>query len=197
MEPYTVFTDKEIQATGIISNTFMEMKIRSFHKACAYVHRVPYGYNADRENLMSLFEEGKGTCTTKHAVIATLASELGLPVGKRIGIYSMTEELVTGTASILRRYTLPYLPMVHCFLTDGTHRVDLTQGNANGKNGPIDDFLHTAPAEPNISPKDEYLIYRNALKDRILKREELRSVQLKTILQAREEGLVLLKSHIL
>lgn len=196
MEPFTVFADKEIQAAGIISNIFMEMKIRSFHGACDYVHQMPYGYNADRDSLMSLFEDGKGTCTTKHAVIATLASELGLPVGKRIGIYAMTDDLVTGTEAILRQHNLPYLPMVHCFLSDGTRRVDLTQGNANGKNGPIDEFLHTATAEANISAKEEYLLYRNAVKDRILKRKELQAVQLKTVLQAREEGLALLKSKI-
>ena len=109
----------------------------------------------------------------------------------------MTEDLVTGTASIIQRYVLPYVPMVHCFLSDGSHRVDLTQGNANGKNGPIDDFLHTETAEANISAKDEYLRYRSALKDRIMNREELRAVQIKTVLQAREDGPALLKSNIL
>ena len=196
MEPLTVFTDKKILSVGIISKTFLEMKIHTFHEACAYVHHLPYGYNGNRDDLMSLFEDGKGTCTTKHAVIATLASEIGLPVGKRIGIYAMNEDLVTGTASIIRRYALPYVPMVHCFLSDGTHRVDLTQGNANGKNGPIDDFLHTEPSEANISAKNEYLLYRNALKDRIMNREELETVQIKTVLQAREEGLALLISNI-
>ncbi len=196
MESFTVFADKEILSDGIISKTFLEMKIHSFHAACAYVHHLPYGYNADRDDLMSLFDDGKGTCTTKHAVIATLASELELPVGKRVGIYAMTEELVTGTASIIHRYTLPYIPMVHCYLSDESHRVDLTQGNANGKNGPIDDFLYTEPVTANISAKDEYLLYRNALKDSILERDELRAVQIKTVLQAREEGLALLKSKI-
>jgi len=196
MESFTNFADKKIEAVGIISNTFLQMGFRSYHEACAYALHLPYGYNADRDDLMSLFEEGKGSCTTKHAVIAALASELGLPVGKHIGIYTMTEVLVTGTASIIHKYALPYLPMVHCFLSDGTHRVDLTQGNANGKNGPIDDFLYTAPVEANISAKDEYLLYRNALTDRILKREDLRAVRIKTILQAREEGLALLKSKI-
>jgi len=196
LDPLTILPNNEIHPAGIISNTFLDLEIRSYHQACAYVHHLPYGYNADRDDLMSLFEEGKGSCTTKHAVIATLASELGLPVEKCIGIYAMTEDLVTGTASIIQRYALPYLPMIHCFLSNGPHRVDLTLGNANGKNGPIDAFLHTAPVEATISAKDEYLLYRNALKDRILKRRELHSVQMKTVLQAREEGLALLRSKI-
>lgn len=194
MDRFTVFPDQEIHPIGAISKIFAEMKIASFHGACEYVHHLPYGYNSDRDDLPGLFEEGKGSCTTKHAVIATLASELGLPVAKWIGIYAMTEDLVTGAGAIIEKHALPYLPMVHCFLSNGSHRVDLTEGNANGKNGPIDEFLHVAEVEANISAKNEYLLYRNALKDRILNREEFQTVELKTILRAREEGLVLLKA---
>ncbi len=145
---------------------------------------------------MILFKEKMGTCTTKHAVIATLAAELDLPVEKNIGIYAMTERIVTGTDPILDKYGLPYVPMIHCFLTDGDHRVDLTEGNANGKNRSIDDFLVSEAVIPNISGKDEYLKYRNALKERILKRTEMRGIDIKTILHAREQGLDLLKANI-
>jgi hypothetical protein len=86
--------------------------------------------------------------------------------------------------------------MVHCFLSDGRHRVDLTEGNANGKNGPIDDFLFTTKVAANISAKDEYLLYRNAVKRHILIREEFKAVELKTLLRAREEGLALLKARL-
>ena len=68
--------------------------------------------------------------------------------------------------------------------------------NLNGKNRPIDQFLHTEKVIPNISAKDEYLLYRNALKDRIFLREELRGVDIKPILQAREEGIKVLRSKV-
>jgi len=84
--------------------------------------------------------------------------------------------------------------MIHCFLTDGEHMVDLTEGNANGKNRSIDDFLFFEPVIPNISGKDEYLKYRAALRERILKRTDLQGIDIKVILHAREEGLELLKS---
>jgi hypothetical protein len=145
---------------------------------------------------MILFKEKMGSCTTKHAVIATLASELLLPIQKSIGIYPMTEAIVTGTDHILNRYSLPYVPMIHCFLAYGQYRVDLTEGNANGKNRPIDTFLYTEAVIANISAKDEYLIYRRALEDPILKRSELQGKSMKMILHAREEGLDLLKSNL-
>ena len=129
-------------------------------------------------------------------MIAGLAEESGLAITKNIGIYPMTEALVTGTGKILAKYDLPYVPMLHCFLEYGEYRVDLTEGNHNGKNGPIDDFLFTARVAPNISEGEEYLIYRQALKDAILARQEMQKVDIKRVLHAREEAILLLKSKV-
>ena len=196
MEHYTVFSDKNIADAGPVSRTFLGLGITRFHEACRHVHELPYGYNTDRDKPMILFEEGMGSCTTKHAVIATLAKELGLCVEKNIGIYAMTEALVTGTKNILDRFGLPYIPMLHCFLVHEDHRVDLSEANRNGKNGPIDHFLHTEKVAANITAKDEYRLYRMALTERILRRKELDGVDTKTILKAREEGILLLRSKI-
>ena len=81
-----VFPDKLITEAGPVSKEFLGLGIRSFHDACRYVHELPYGYNSDRDDLMILFKEKMGTCTTKHAVIATLAAELGLPITRAVGI---------------------------------------------------------------------------------------------------------------
>jgi hypothetical protein len=197
MDPLTVLPNRTITSRGDISRKFLKLGISSFLAACQYVHALPYGYNSNRDDIMILFKEGLGSCTTKHAVIATLARELGLPVVKNIGIYPMTEGLVTGTAAILEAYNLPYLPMVHCFLVYDQYRVDLTENNINGKNGPINRLIITESVRPNISAKEEYLKYRSALKDDILKQNEFRGVLLKTVLMAREQGLELLKSRLL
>ena len=86
--------------------------------------------------------------------------------------------------------------MIHCFLEYENYRVDLTEGNRNGKNRPIDDFLYTDRVEAAISAKDEYMIYRNALSDVILKREELKGIDIRRLLHAREAGLKLLKANL-
>jgi len=196
MNPFKVFPDRTISEAGSVSKAFLDLGIRSFQNACRYVNELPYGYNSDRDDLMILFKEKMGTCTTKHAVIATLAAELGLPITRGVGIYPMTEAIVTGADKILSEYSLPYVPMIHCFLEYGDYRVDLTEGNRNGKNRPIDVFLYTNRVEAAISAKDEYMIYRRALSEVILKRDELKGVDIKRILHAREEGLKLLKANL-
>ena len=196
MDNLTVFPDTPIAGPGLMSEKFLALGVNTFHEACQYVHDLPYGYNSDRDDLLILFKEDLGTCTTKHAVIGTLAAELDIPIEKEIGIYRMTEKIVTGTDAILEKYGLPYVPMLHCFLVYDRYRVDLTEGNNNGKNCAINEFLCTEKVIPNITGKAEYLIYRKALKERILALEELQGIDMKRILHAREEGLALLKANI-
>jgi hypothetical protein len=107
----------------------------------------------------------------------------------------MTDRLVTGAGRICKAYGLAAIPVVHCFLTYDRFRVDLTEGNLNGKNGPIDEFLFTRNVSPDISTRDEYLLYRQALETHVLTRPEWSAVDLKTILAAREKALVLLKEN--
>ena len=197
MENYTVFPDIRIVDAGPVSRAFLELGVTTLREACRYVHELPYGHNSNSDDLMTLFKEKMGTCTTKHAVIATLAQESALPIRKNVGIYAMTEDLVTGTDKLLAEFDLPYIPMLHCFLVYETFRVDLTEGNRNGKNRSIEEFLYVEQVEPNISAKNEYLLYRKALQKVILNRPELQGVDLKHILHAREKGLKLLKANLL
>ena len=68
-----------IDKKGIISEKFKSLKIKNFWDACKYVHELPYGYNSRTDDILMIFKEGYGSCTTKHAVIATLAEELDIP----------------------------------------------------------------------------------------------------------------------
>ena len=196
MDSYTVFPNSLIHKKGIISEKFIDLKIKNFWDACVYVHELPYGYNSTPDDILILFKEGYGSCTTKHSVIATLAEELDIAVYKMIGIYAMTEEIVTGTNLILDKYHLPYLPMIHCFLIYDDYRVDLNEGNNNGKNHSIEEFLFNEKVIPNISEKDEYLLYKNALKNHILVRKEMKGITMIDVLHARTEGIALLRSKV-
>ena len=193
MDPIDVFPDARITGTGPVSQAFLSRGLTTFSEACRHVHQMPYGYNTTREEPLILFKENCGTCTTKHMAVALLAHEMGLPIDKHIGIYAMNESLVTGAEGIADEHGLPYIPVVHCFLSDDTFRVDLTEGNHNGKNGPIDTFLFTAKVAPDISDREEYRLYREALQSTILKRDELAGTDLKTILKAREAAIAQLK----
>ncbi len=193
MDPIERLPDTELIDAGPVSRRFLAEGLKRFSTACHYVHRMPYGYNSSKDDPLILLREGFGTCTTKHMAVGLLARELGLPIDKCIGIYAMTEHLVTGADAICREYGLKAIPVVHCFLVSDRCRVDLTEGNLNGKNGPIDEFLYTRNVAPDIASRDEYRLYRQALQEQILTRPAWAGVDLKTVLAAREKALALLR----
>ncbi|MBN1215099.1 MAG: hypothetical protein JXA99_06590 [Candidatus Lokiarchaeota archaeon] len=196
MDSYEYLPEAEIKPQGIISKKFLELGINTFRKACDFVHNKAYGYNSNYDDKMIFFKENMGTCTTKHATIAGLAEELNIPVYKYVGIYKFTEEISKGVDDILKKYSLPYVPMVHCFLKYKDYKFDLTEGNKNGKKKSIENFIHIEKVIPFITRKDEYLLFKRVLKERILIDNEMRDTKERTILKAREECIKLLKKNL-
>lgn len=197
MDSYDNLPDAKITPQGEISKIFLEMGIKSFKEACKHIHEIDYGYNSTYEDDLILFKENKGTCTTKHAIIAGLARELDIPLHKNVGVYKFTEDITTGAQEILDKYHIPYIPMVHCFLVYDNYRFDLTEGNNNGKKTSIENFVETKEVDPFISRKNEYLWYKKVLKEKILPTDEMKGIKERTLLKAREESIKLLKKCIL
>jgi len=196
MDSYEKLPDKEITPSGKISKKFLELNITSFKDACYYVHNLDYGYNSNYDDEMILFKEKKGTCTSKHAIIAGLARELNIPLYKHVCVYKFTEEITTGVNEILKKYDIPYVPMTHCFLVYKQNRFDITEGNNNGKKKNIDEYIISERVDPFISGKDEYLLYKRVLKEYVLPSKEMEGIAEKKLLKARGESILLLIASI-
>ncbi|OLS14387.1 MAG: hypothetical protein RBG13Loki_2036 [Promethearchaeota archaeon CR_4] len=196
MDAISLIPKVKLVEKGLISRKFLEIGLLEFSQAIQYVHSVKYGYNSNYDDPLILFKENKGTCTSKHATIARLAEEQDIPLFKNVGIYKMTEEIVTGTQEILTAHDIPYIPMIHCFLVYQQHRFDLTEGNANGKKRPINNFIQIKQVSPEFSQKEEYLWFKDVLRGVILKSDEMKGTKEIEILKARQKGILLLKSKI-
>ena len=125
---------------------FVALGDRDYHAAARRVHRLPYGRNADRADYRLVLEEGRGTCSTKHALLAALAGEHGLAVELRLGIYEMDGENTPGVGPVLARYGLDAVPEAHCYLAYRGTRVDLTRAGATA---PVKNFLYEETIEPD------------------------------------------------
>jgi hypothetical protein len=55
MDQISILPEAIVTGPGPVSARFLELGVTSFQKACMFVHELPYGYNADREDLMVLF----------------------------------------------------------------------------------------------------------------------------------------------
>ncbi|MHA2037439.1 MAG: hypothetical protein ACW98X_13470 [Promethearchaeota archaeon] len=196
MDSYDKIPDAEIKPVGELSRKFLDLGINSFKQACEYVHNEEYGHNSNYDDKLIFFKEKKGTCTSKHAVIAKLAEELNIPLFKHVGVYKFSEEISTGANEILEKYSIPYVPMVHCFLVYKDFRFDLTEKNCNGKKNNPSIFLHEEKVLPFISGKDEYFLLKKVLKEIILPSKEMEGITERSLLKARGESIKLLMKNV-
>jgi len=164
MHPIDVLPNVALRPDGAIADKFLQQGLRTFHEACRWTQNLPYGANSNNENSLILFEEKRGTCTTKHGAIARLAAEHGLPIYTTLGFYRLTAEIVTGVSRILAAQGLEFIPQIHCFLAYEGCRVDLTAGNCNGKNKTIEDYDFVVPVEPDLSHQQHQAYYLDYLK---------------------------------
>ena len=127
MESWSVLPEKSLAAAGPDSESFLRLGINSFRNAARHLNEIPYGRNADRANYRLVLAEHRGTCSTKHALLAAVALEQGLPVSLTIGIYDMSEANTPGVGRVLAAHGLVSLPEAHCYLSYAGQRVDVTR----------------------------------------------------------------------
>lgn len=112
------------------SIAFRELKINSFKEACDFIAQLPYGRNTKREDFALVLSEMKGTCSSKHALLASLALENGHPEVELIaGIFLMNEETHSQLNVFFADKSYPSIPECHCYLRFQGERFDYTDGS--------------------------------------------------------------------
>src|SRR5713226_4415697 len=141
MQSWPALPDIPLQPAGQIVADFIARGITDFRAAGRCLHHLPYGRNSDRSDFRLVLPEGRGTCSTKHALLAELAREQDLPVVLALGIYEMNERNTPGVGVVLNRYGLQHIPEAHCYLRYEGVRIDITRSGADPTE-PINRFLH-------------------------------------------------------
>ena len=141
MRTWETLPDVLLHPAGPVTAEVAACGVRDFRAAGRYLHHLPYGRNTDRANFRLVLSEGRGTCSTKHALLAELAREQQLPIALTLGIYQMHERNTPGVGAVLSRYRLTFIPEAHCYLTYDGKRIDITRSGAEPAE-PIDLFLY-------------------------------------------------------
>ncbi|MEM8832265.1 MAG: hypothetical protein AAGE96_23380 [Cyanobacteria bacterium P01_G01_bin.19] len=159
MNPIEVLPNPAIDSAGIVSQQFRQLDLTTFHQACYWVKNLPYGSNSSNDDSSIIFPEKKATCTNKHGIISRLAEELDLEIYKNLGFYRLDDAIVTGVNAIVEPYGLSFIPQIHCFLEYQNYRVDLTEGNCNGKNKTIEDYDFIVQVKPDLTHQEHEAYY--------------------------------------
>lgn len=120
---------------GYYSNLFKGKGISTFEEAMLYVQQLPYGRNSERDRFELVLSEGKGSCSTKHALLAELALEnKWKDIDLVCGIFLMSPETHPILASHFYKKKYTAIPEAHCYLRINEERIDLTSKSSTIKN---------------------------------------------------------------
>ena len=115
------------QGAGPISHAFSTMGIKTFAEAAKWVNDLDYRRNSDKNNVLCLFTEHCGTCSTKHALLKRLANENGHnELRLMLAIFAMNALNTPALKEILEKYKLDYIPEAHNFLRTTHDLLDYT-----------------------------------------------------------------------
>lgn len=125
--------DFPIAPAGPVSQAFLALGCSRFDQAALHVRELPYGRLVTRGDFLAVLREGRGTCSGKHALLATLAEEQRQPVELWLGFFRQVPENSPRIAAVLNPAGLAWYPELHCYLKWQGQRLDFT-----GKGVPID-----------------------------------------------------------
>ena len=179
-----VLADRPFSASGPFTARFQAAGVRDFAGAARHLLTLPYGRITDREKFWLVLEEGRGTCTTKHALLAELAREQAIDVQLTLGIYEMHEGNTPGVGRVLGAHGLSHIPEAHCYLRHEGGRLDIT-GVPPGA-APIERFLHEESITVEQIGAYKIELHRRFLRDWIARTETVRGRSLDEIWRIRE-----------
>lgn len=130
-----------------ISAAFRMHGCDTFRQAAEYIRHLPYGRNSAPTARLSVLEDRRGTCSSKHALVAALGRELGLDIRLILGIYEMDEQNTPGIGPILESHDLSAIPEAHCWIEYKTKPFDLTSKDAQSQ-FQSRNFIYTEVIDP-------------------------------------------------
>jgi hypothetical protein len=161
MRSWDALPEHRLRPAGPISAPFLARGITDYRNAALARRNLVYGRNAVPEDPLAVLRENRGTCSTKHALLARLAGEQELAVELMVGIYEMDGENTPGISEVLEHYGIERIPEAHCYLRFNCERIDVTR-TVVGK--PVSAWLF----EQVISP-DQIGAYKVALHQRFMR----------------------------
>ncbi len=138
--------DIPLSSESALSFAFQRLRCRTFADAAELVWRLPYHRNVDADVLAVLREE-RGTCSSKHALLANLATDESVPMRLMLGIYYMTGMNTRGVGPVLVRHGLAGIPEAHCWLEVMGAPLDITRLLDGAQAAPVH-FLRTELIRP-------------------------------------------------
>lgn len=109
--------------------------ITSWNELTEFVRNLPYGRNKNRTDFGLVLSEQKGSCSSKHAFLKSMADLNKIPnINLVLGIYRMNISNTPKIGTVLIKNAIEYIPEAHCYLKINGIRTDYTTKKSEFKN---------------------------------------------------------------
>jgi hypothetical protein len=149
---------------GPLSAACIALGLTDLPSVGRYLQALPYGRTAIRGDYQAVLRQSKGTCSTKHALLAALADEQELALALTLGIYEMHERNTPGVGPVLAQYHLAFIPEAHCYVICNATRIDVTRCGVEPAE-PISRFLHEETIVPRQIGDYKVAMHRQFMQD--------------------------------
>lgn len=173
MQSWLAFPDAPLSAAGSCSTALLRAGCSTIRDSARFLCELPYGRNTNRADYRLVLPEQRGTCSTKHALLAAAARECDLPLSLTIGIYDMTEANTPGVGRVLRANSLSAIPEAHCYLTYQGQRLDITRSDVTPR-ASMGPFHREWPIEPSQIGEYKVRLHQEYLREWLADHPELR-----------------------
>ncbi len=123
--------DFALKSTDHLTKTLRQKGIHTWIQLLAYIRAIPYGRNANRTDVSLVLSEHQGTCSSKHALLKTVADHNMIVVDLMMGMYKMDQENTPKIGTILKENHLEYIPEAHCYIRQGLYTIDVTSSQSD------------------------------------------------------------------
>ena len=163
----------EIKSIDRISQEFVKRNILDFQQAVNFIKHLPYSRNKNKEDLVSLFTDNCGTCSTKHALLKQLAIENDFKGLKLIvGLFKMNTKNTPEISKTLEANNIEYIPEAHCYLKYNSLIIDCTKENSQPSDF-VDDLIEEMEINPKQITEDKVTYHKNYLKNWLLENRQI------------------------
>jgi len=159
----SVQQDFTLQDVGELSTLSLKQGLTTFRRVCEYLLHLPYRRpfpqpdGTSMGNILSaVFEEGCGTCSTKHGILKSIAEEHGRDdVELMLVIYLMSNSNTPHLGEVIRRGPLTAIPEAHNYIRWGEEAIDITKPGLHVHNLQTDILEERAISLGELSQKRE------------------------------------------
>lgn len=130
----------QIIEAGIVTWNDLVRSVQNFH----------YARNSNRSDLSLVWEERKGTCSSKHAFLKHISELNKIPDVKLfLAYYKMDAQNTPGVGDVLAAHSLTFIPEAHCYLTVHNEVLDITKTTSDfaGYSGAVLETKEINPAD--------------------------------------------------